>query len=126
MHFEIKTVRWICDFCNKTEDIVTTSEHERPEGWGTKAIGGFGMTDYTKTFECCEVCDKKVVRQDDTRYWLEDPPPPEEPCSQPENISNAPSADTSTPSPTTPPHGTAVSARQSSGSRGRRGGKKST
>lgn len=113
MHFQVRQMRWICDFCGRFQDIVTTSESQRPEGWDTRAIGGFGLTDYTKTFECCEVCAKKVIRQDHTSYWLEDPPQ-EETCSQQESTLSAPTADSSSPSPTGLPPTAPTSARGTS------------
>jgi hypothetical protein len=71
MHLILHTVKWICDFCDFEEIVQTTQESAWPDGWGNKDVGGFGSTGYTRHMDCCPTCNKKTLKQDDNRYWLE-------------------------------------------------------
>lgn len=67
MKIKIEPHRWICDFCS--ESVV--ADRERPPGWGMKKVGGWGMTGYTKDMDCCPECNKKTLKWEGERFYLE-------------------------------------------------------
>lgn len=57
---ELKIWQFTCDGanCSHTE-MVFSMWHKLPSGWGTREVGGCGMTNYTKTEELCPECYEK-------------------------------------------------------------------
>ncbi len=62
MHLELHTIQWLCEFCGATKIVKSTDKHERPPGWGTKTVGGFGLTGYSKDMDCCKACNQKTLK----------------------------------------------------------------
>lgn len=86
MNTNIKCRRWVCDFCYK--EVVTT-KYTRPQGWGVKEVYNCGLTNYTKTLDCCEICNRKVLKQDEYKHWLEEPDKaPDNEAPKPEQLVN--------------------------------------
>jgi hypothetical protein len=61
MHLQVYTIRWICDFCGKKTVLSTTHRGKKPEGWGTKEVVGFGLTNSSKELDSCDECTPKAV-----------------------------------------------------------------
>lgn len=55
---QIKTWRINCDRCQVEIIVHGIFSPSLPSGWGTRQVGGFGLTGYTKTEELCPRCYK--------------------------------------------------------------------
>lgn len=60
---ELKTWRLICDECKMEWIVHSIFRPSLPNGWGTREIGGCGLTGYTMTEELCPDCYKDYQKK---------------------------------------------------------------
>jgi hypothetical protein len=59
MNWEVKTIKFKCDMCDKIEFVRDVSNFRRPDGWGYSKTYDCGLTHYTRDNDLCPECLRK-------------------------------------------------------------------